>query len=371
MSEPLSRHGGIVHPVLEAAPPEQWLSEDLDHILAHTAGLWEVLRGGRIFVTGGTGFVGSWLLESFAWVNTALHLDATAVVLTRDPEAFRRKAPHLAYRPAIQLHAGDVRSFVSPEGTYSHIIHAATDARVNLSAEESLVMLETMLEGTRHTLEFARRCHASRFLFVSSGAVYGKQPPEMERIPEDYAGAPHPMEPAAAYGEGKRAAELLCSLYARHSGLPTVIARGFAFVGPYLPLAAHFAIGNFIRDGLTGGPIHVKGDGTPFRSYLYAADLAIWLWHILFRGQPCRPYNVGSEAALSIADLAEIVAGCCQPLVGVRIATPPTPHQPPERYVPSTQRAQAELGLRQTVDLETSIRKTLQWSRRWSHHDAS
>jgi len=340
---------------------ENPLARDLDHVLAHTVGLRDELRNQRIFITGGTGFFGCWLLETFAWANDKLGLNAAALVLTRDPDAFKRQAPHLANHPAIQFQIGDVRSFDFPRGEFSHIIHAATEASAKLNDENPLLMFDTIVEGTRHTLEFARHCGAKKFLLTSSGAVYGKPPPEMTHIPEEYVGAPDPTDPRSAYGEGKRAAEMLCALYAKQFGLQTKIARCFAFVGPYLPLDIHFAIGNFIRDGLTGGPIRVNGDGTPYRSYLYAADLATWLWTILFRGESCRPYNVGAEEAITIGELAKTVASIFQPAVTVQIAKEPKPGMSAERYVPSTRRARKELGLAQQIDLAKSIQRTVKY----------
>jgi dTDP-glucose 4,6-dehydratase len=337
------------------------LADDLDHILTHTQGLWDELRGKRIFITGGTGFFGCWLLESFAWANDKLSLGAQAVVLTRNPSAFHQKAPHLSSHPAIQFHVGDIRSFEFPNGHFSHFIHAATEASAKLNDENPLLMFNTIVVGTRHALEFARHCCAQKFLLTSSGAVYGKQLPDLTHIPEDYQGAPDPTDPRSAYGEGKRAAEMLCALYARQFGLETKIARCFAFVGPYLPLEIHLAIGNFIRDGLRGGPIQVKGDGTPYRSYLYAADLAIWLWTVLLRGKACRPYNVGSEEDITIRDLAKTVAQVFKPPVEVRVAKETVPGQPIERYVSSTHRAQTELGLKMRVALPEAIRRTARW----------
>lgn len=338
-------------------------TDDLDHVLTHTRNLWEELRGRRIFITGGTGFFGAWLVESLLWANDQLSLDARAVVLSRDPEAWARKMPHLASHPALSFHAGDVRNFAFPEGRFSHVIHAATRVSAQIDAEDPLLMLETIVDGTRRALEFARHCGAAKFLLTSSGAVYGRQPSDLTHIPEDYSGAPDTMEPGSAYGQGKRLAEQCCSLCSRKYGLDVKIARCFAFVGPYLPLDAHFAIGDFIRDGLRGGPIVVRGDGTPYRSYLYAADLAIWLWTILFRGVSCRPYNTGSDADLTIADLAREVATVIAPTAEIRIADTPKPGRPRQAYVPSICRARDELGLGITIPLAEAIRRTGVWHR--------
>lgn len=337
------------------------LAPDLDHVLEHTGGLWEEFSGGRIFVTGGTGFFGCWLLETFAWAHDRLSLNASLTCLTRSPEAFAKKAPHLARHPAITLLCGDVRDFAFPSGPFSHVIHAATEASAALNRDRPLVMLDTIVEGTRHALDFAVAAGAKRFLLTSSGAVYGPQPPEITHIPESYGGGPETCDPRWTYGEGKRSAELLCAIYRKQHGLDSAIARCFAFVGPYLPLDVHFAIGNFIGNCLRGEPVSIGGDGTPFRSYLYAADLAIWLWTILLRGQPCRPYNVGSEHDLTIAALGHAVADALGRPGNVNMAGTPRPGAPAERYVPSTLRAREELKLHEYIGLEDAVRRTANW----------
>lgn len=339
------------------------LANDLDEILSQTIPFWEELRGKRLFITGGTGFFGCWLLESFAWANAKLNLGATAVVLTRNPEAFQIKAPHLACCPAIQFHKGDVTSFDFPEGEFAYVIHAATESTVQLNLENPLRIFDTIIAGTRRTLDFAVQSRAKGFLLTSSGAVYGRQPSDVTHITEEYEGGPNVTEARWVYGEAKRAAEMLCTLYSNKHGLKTTIARCFAFVGPYLPLDAHFAIGNFIRDGILGKSIQISGDGTPYRSYLYAADLVVWLLTVLHRGQSCRPYNVGSEEDLSIARVAESVAGCFQPAMEVRIAKASILGKVPERYVPSTSRATRELGLTPKIGLQQAIQRTIIWER--------
>jgi dTDP-glucose 4,6-dehydratase len=163
------------------------------------------------------------------------------------------------------------------------------------------------------------------------------------------------------YGEGKRVSELLCTLFAEQTGIEFKIARCFAFAGPCLPLDANFAIGNFIRDCIAGQLIDIAGDGTPRRSYLYAADLAVWLWTILFKAQSLQAFNVGSEAAISIADLARLVADTLNPTVGIRVRKEALIGVAPLQYVPSTKKAQEMLGLAESTSLAESIRRTALW----------
>ncbi|HVJ06290.1 MAG TPA: NAD(P)-dependent oxidoreductase [Candidatus Saccharimonadales bacterium] len=336
------------------------LSTDLDECLSRTQDLWAELRDQRIFITGATGFFGCWLLETLLHANRQLNLNAQVTILTRNSEEFKKNAPHLATDPALHTVGGDIRSFPFPPGRYSHVIHAATESSVPLNTETPMVMFDTIVEGTRRCLEFAQHAETAKFLFLSSGAVYGPQPPDTTHVSENATTGPNPLETASAYAEGKRAAELLCAIAAKGTALQPKIARGFAFVGPYMKLDAHFAIGNFIRDQLAGRTIRVTGDGTALRSYMYTTDLMVWLWTILFRGAPLRPYNVGSEQAVSIRELAQSVSEALIPKVEFKIfGTPGT--VPPQRYVPSTARAQQELGLRCEIPLDEAIRRTQRW----------
>jgi nucleoside-diphosphate-sugar epimerase len=319
---------------------------DLDHILRHTLPLWDELKGKRIFITGGTGFFGRWLLESFAYANDRLGLGAEAVVLSRNPAAFAIKAPHLASHPSIRLVQGNVRTFDFPDGEFAFIIHAAAESGMRQSQDDALRTFETLTLGTHRVLEFAMAHAVQRFIYVSSGAVYGKQPSELERIPETYTGGPDPTDPTSAYGEGKRAAEMLCTLYMQEYGIPISVARCFAFAGLYLPLDAHFAMGNFIRDALAGGPIRVLGDGTPYRSYLYAADLAIWLWTILLKGKAGRPYNVGSDLPISIGDLAYLIRDLLAPSAEIVVAKSPIPGRPAERLCARNYAGERRIGIK-------------------------
>jgi dTDP-glucose 4,6-dehydratase len=335
---------------------------DLDHVLEHTPRVWDQLRGARLFITGGTGFFGTWLLESLVAAVDRFQLPLEAVVLTRAPNAFAAEKPHLAGHAVIRIHRGDVRDFDFPPGRFTHVIHAAYPSTRPLSDPRATA--ELIVKGTERTLEFVEQTHAPHLLFTSSGAVYGRQPPNLQALPETYAGGPDLSDQRSAYGEAKRMAELVCQLVARRGEVSVKIARCFAFVGPHLPLDAHFAIGNFIRDALRGGPVHIRGDGTAVRSYLYAADLAVWLWTILVAGRAGWVYNVGGAEAVTMAQLARRVRDELAPTAAIQQDRLPDPRQPIDRYVPDVSRAALELHLEPRITIEDAVRRTADWAGR-------
>jgi dTDP-glucose 4,6-dehydratase len=331
--------------------------------LAHARDLiggsrWESLRGQRVFVTGGTGFIGRWLLCTLLDAEREFGLDCEVSVLSRDPAAFARAMPAIAASPHVRLVHGDVRSFSFPTGAFRAVIHAATDV---VAKSRPVETFDTCVTGTRRVLDFALASGAEDVLLVSSGAVYGRQPFTMERIPEDYVGAPDPLAPASAYGEGKRAAEWLgCACAAEH-GLRIKVARCFAFVGPHLALDKHFAIGNFLRDAMADEPIVIQGDGTPRRSYMHAADLAGWLWVILFAGRSAQAYNVGGLEVVSIEKLADRVVQVLGSRSTVARLQSPSDANPAEQYVPDIGKALRELDLPPPIALDEAIRRTAAW----------
>lgn len=312
----------------------------------------------RVLMTGGTGFVGKSLLR---WLGQRPRSTwPRLTLLSRSPEAFTRRFPQLS--EGLEWLRGDVAAFSSPRGTFTHVLHGATDTSVD-AASQPEALTHAIVEGTRHVLSVAEVCGAERVLFLSSGAVYGPQPEHLEELPESYEGAPAEHDPAAAYGRAKRLAERLCFEWAERTGRAAVVARLFAFVGVDLPIDAHFAIGNFIRDALAGGPIAVQGDGTPVRSYLSAPCLSEWLWTMLARAPSGRAFNVGSNEAIDMAHLARLVADVVAPGAEVRVARARADYAGRRRYVPSIIRASSELGLSVRVPLAEAVRAVATWHR--------
>lgn len=320
--------------------------------------VWEHLRNARVFVTGGTGFIGSWISRSFLHAGERLNLGAHMVLLVRDVEKARAENPDIANHPFVSFVQGDITSFDFPQGRFTHCLHLATQSIEPRSPSNALRKVQVNVAGTLRVLAFAAQSGVQRFLYTSSGAVYGPQPPTLSHLTEGQAFIFDPANPHESYAVEKRTCEFLCVQAGSAAGFETSIARCFAFVGPGLPLDSNYAVGNFIRDALSRRPITVQSDGSPWRSYLHAADLCGWLWTLLATGKHGLPVNVGSDEAVDILSLARLVGELAGSDAGVNVLGRPN-GLPPQRYVPSIRRAQEEFGLNVTLPLRAALNRTI------------
>jgi nucleoside-diphosphate-sugar epimerase len=328
---------------------------DLDDILRLAARDFDALRGARIFLTGGTGFFGKWLLAAFDHAERELGLGVQLTILSRDPGRFFAAWPEARGRPGWIFLEGDVAEVPNLLHRHEFVLHGAADTSgIDTPAAEA-ARTRAIVAGTERMLEIAESGRARRLLLISSGAIYGAAAGQRLGAKET---AARRAQAATPYGEAKRAAELACE----RSKIDHVLARAFAFLGPHLPLDAHYAAGNFVRNALRGGPIEVRGDGTALRSYLYPTDLVVWLLALLVRGDRATAYNVGSDEVVSMAELARAIGAEATPPARVE-AQAREPQGPQNIYLPDVAKAREELGLRVTVPLREAIRRTLAFHR--------
>lgn len=282
------------------------VEEDIRFVQATCRSELQALSGKALLLTGGSGFIGSYLVESIIAFNRA-HDGAPCRLLlpTRSLAATGKKWPHFFDIKDVVWFAWDGRTLERPSDGCDYVIHAASPADPARYLQAPTQTMEDIANGASAVLHYARQNGVSALLYLSSGAAYGRQVAAMDSLVEDDLGAPDLTDPASCYGEAKRYAELLC----RASRVPTIIARLFAFIGPYQDIDGSLAVLDFIRQTVRDRTIRIHGDGSAVRTYCYASDLAIGLWKLLLNGKPSELYNVGADAPrVSIRELADLIA---------------------------------------------------------------
>jgi dTDP-glucose 4,6-dehydratase len=339
------------------------MEQDLDRSLSTLVTSLSPLRNSELLVTGGTGFVGTWLAEAISFLND--HHDFKAKLTLQSPHASQWGAryPHLGSRPEIRAQELDVRNLLELPKGVQWVIHAAASPDTRQHASDPARTIETIVSGTSAVLKAATRSSDIRkILNVSSGMVYGSQPLSLDRVPETYIGSIDPASFTSAYGEAKRLAETMCASYGSQYRLPVTTARMFAFVGPYQLLDRPWAVNNFVRDATMGGNLRIHGDGLTVRSYMYPADMAAWLLVMLVRGQEGSAYNVGHPDGISLLSLAEkIVALATKPIkIQTDVLREKRSHH--SRFVPDVQKAERELGLKLAFSLDDALARMMSWA---------
>ncbi len=336
--------------------------EDLENITRTSAEDLSLLVNKNVLLTGSTGFVGTWLAASYLHALETLGGSGSLTCVARSFDSLDVHRSIIHSHSKVNLIPSDVRSLNIPrELQIDIIIHAATPASAALNSNHPLEMISTIIDGQRRILDQAVEVGAKRVVFMSSGAVYGPQPMDLPGIPLAWTGGPQITNPANAYHEAKRLAELMGHIYASSGSVEFVTARLFAFLAPFLPLDQHFAAGNFIRDVLLDRSPMINSDGMSIRSYQYGTDMATWLWAITTRSPNRGISNVGSSESVSVLDLARAVVRCSGKTLEPTIVSTSSAGLS-TRYVPDLANQDFSLNLKNQIALEDAIQRTLTWN---------
>jgi len=343
--------------------PQDSVRRDLSESFQETSGL-ALLKGRKLYITGGTGFMGTWLLEALAWLNDTAVFGVSAAVISRNASEFKARHPHLASRKEFSFADRDAKDIIEIPGDVSYIVHAAGSPDNRFHSSDPMRAMGAISKGAEAVLEAAVRLpDLVKVLHISSGLVYGPQPMDLERIPETYPGGPDCSSITSVYAEAKRYAETLVAAYRSQYKLPVAVARPFAFIGPYQFLDKPWAVNNFINDAMRGGPIGILGDENTVRSYMYPSDMVHWLLTMLAAPGALGTYNLGSPEAVTLLSLAKKVSANFTPAPEIITAKPGQKRHGVSRFAPDVSVVQKNLGLKVRIGLDESIRRTLLWNK--------
>ncbi len=343
--------------------PSEIVKQDVLNIFEMHSQLPEPLRNAHIYITGGTGFLGTWLLELISGLNDEFDFKIRASIASRSPEQFSHKAPHLFKRKEFKFYDTDIRHLVELPHDVTHIIHAAAISNKNLFSTLPTSSFENNVDATLQILRLAMQLGSiQNILLLSSSLVYGKLQTDNLSLTEDYTGGLlPPFDINSINAESKRACEAAAAAFLTEMKLPISIARPFSFVGPYQSLALPWAITDFMQEAFKGGPIKIMSDGSFIRSIMYASDFANWILHMTAYAKPRSVYNVGSPEPVDMITLAKMIQSWFKTEPKIQTNLGNNTKNSMRRIVPNIEKAQNELQLKITVNLETAIRRSMEW----------
>ncbi len=338
----------------------QMIKEDIQKVLNnYPAEKFSKLHNSNILITG-SGFFSTWILEFLTHLNDAYNAQIKISIVSKSFKSFRSNANHLLIRKDLEFIEKDVREIVQLDKDLDWVINTIGDTNTRNHATDPVGTSDSIINGTKNLLDHCIRLdNIKKILHLSSGLVNGRVTDE-NPIKESEIGIVDFSVASNCYVEAKRFSETLCASYRSEFRLPIVIARPFAFIGPYQSMDSPFALNNFLRDGLSGNLIRVLGDGETVRSYLYGAEAAYLALKILIDSDSGSIVNIGSEEGIKIKDLANLVADSFgnQSKVEVNYFGYKTNYS---KLIPDITIAKKKYNFTTVFPLNISLKRTIDW----------
>ena len=336
--------------------------QDLETILASAENDLQALSGKHILLTGCTGFMGKWIVESLIFSNQKLNSAIHLHLLTRNKSHFLQSmnsALDTAYLHFLECDIASLTPDLLPACDY--IIHGSN---LNNDGSPSWAWrhMNAAVTGLQNVLAVADFFKSERGVFLSSGASYAAvhNAATTLHIKEPVDFSEKEMSEGNVYGLTKHFLEVMLTAWLSDKKTTFPIARCFTFLGAHIPLAGAQAAGNFFNDALHGRAISIKGDGRAVRSYMYGVDMVVALLAILVRGQASRIYNVGSDKSVTIGDLAHTIAQFANVPTSI-LNNAVVAGNAPSYYVPEVSSLEDQLGVTPVFSLDEALESTWYW----------
>ncbi|TGN08030.1 NAD-dependent epimerase/dehydratase family protein [Leptospira ilyithenensis] len=339
---------------------EKLTREDSEILLNHyQTERFSKIHNSTVLITG-SGFFALWLLEILTLLNDKFNANIRIIVISRNLKSLKSEAPQFLTRKDIIFFEKDIRQISDLNQDIEWIINTVGDTNTRNHATDPVGTIDSIVNGAKNLFDHSIRLdNIKKILHLSSGLVNGNTEGS-QALKESDLGIVDFTLSSNCYVEAKRFSETLCASYRSEFRLPIVIARPFAFIGPYQSLDSPFALNNFLRDGMSGNLIRVLGDGETIRSYLYGADAAFLVLKVLTEGEPGSIFNIGSEEGIKIKDLAGRIAGNFgnQSKVELNYFGYKTNYSV---LVPDLSFVKRKLGFSPYFTLEDSLKRTIGW----------
>lgn len=342
------------------------IHQDIQEIVTRVGDSFRQLSGARILITGANSYITSYMVDTVVWLNAhVFNKPCQVVALVRSPVTPESRLGHLLGHHDVTFLQQNVSARVVLDTPVDYIIHAASNASPKRYLAMPLDTMDANVVGTQQLLEIAREHSIRSFLFFSSSEIYGDVPDIYYPTPETYNGSIDPVSPRAVYAESKRYGETLCAAFWRQYGVPTKMARVFSVYGPGFRLDDGRVMADFMRSRLHTQPINLLSDGSGVRAFSYTVDSVTGFWQLLLSDHNGEAFNIGSDQAVSMRQLAQLFGRIDEPQLEVTWQEEPEAHLrgAPSRVCPDLTKARQVLGYNPCVGLEDGIRRWLRWER--------
>ena len=346
----------------------QIIKEDIKNIVKRLGKDTKRLSGKNLLVTGSSGLIGSYIIETIAYLNNEKKLSkhCKVVGLQKSKITKNQRLGYLLNRNDVKFVSRNASIPYSPPFKIEYIIHAAGDSAPASFTSDPLGTIDVNISGIRWILEYAKNHKVKSVLYMSSGEVYGNPDSENIPTPETYNGNVSTTDPRSCYTSSKRLAETLCNIYFEKFGVSVKIARPFIVYGPGLGTNDKRVMADFIRNGLKKEPIEMLSEGKDTRSYCYIEDATVAFFKILLSEKNGEIFNVASDLEeVSIRDLAKLVHRVCKisSPVKVKKSNMRFIKDAPNRVFPDITKLKKTFAFTPRVHIEEGLQRTIDWNK--------